>query len=223
MSRYSAALVALLTLTILSSSSPALAGFGPNNLENDDQFGWAILTRDGETMFTGVLARQTLRKIEKQYGPELLVIVDNDERYVITDPGLIREALRASRKIKDMEPEIGDLAGAEAKLALAQVNYGSRERLERQQRALEKALQEAERDGEATRELEQKLFGAQVALQVNESMERENRLTAEEKRNLIRRRDKASERVSRGMARINAEIREILDRAKSRGLARRVD
>jgi hypothetical protein len=122
-----------------------------------------------------------------------------------------------------MEPEIGDLAGAEAKLALAQVNYGSRERLERQQRALEKALQEAERDGEATRELEQKLFGAQVALQVNESMERENRLTAEEKRNLIRRRDKASERVSRGMARINAEIREILDRAKSRGLARRVD
>ena len=221
MSRYPA--IALLSLTILASSGTALADFGLNGLGDDENFGWAILTRDGETMSTGVPARETLRKIQKQYGPELLVIADGDERYVITDPGLIREALRASRKIKDMEPEIGELAGAQAKLALAQVNYGSRERLEHRQRELEKALRDAERDGESTEELEQKLFGAQVALQVNENMARENRLTAEEKRDLIRRRDKASERVSRGMARINAEIREILDRAKSRGLARRVD
>jgi hypothetical protein len=218
MSRYPA--IALLSLTILASSGTALADFGLNGLGDDENFGWAILTRDGETMSTGVPARETLRKIQKQYGPELLVIADGDERYVITDPGLVRDAVRAARKVRDLEPEIGDLAGAQAKLAMSQVNYGSRERLERRQRALEKALQDAERDGEATEELEQELFGARVALQVNESMARENRLTANEKRDLVRRRDKASERVSRGMARINAEFRDILDRAKSRDLAR---
>ena len=223
MSRTLATIIPLLALTILASSGAALAGFGSTAVTDDDHFGWAILTREGETMSTGVLARETLRKVKQQYGPELLVIADGDERYVITDPGLIREGVRAARKIREMEPEIGDLAGAQAKLALSQVNYGSRERLERRQRALEKALRDAERDGEATTELEQKLFEARVALQVNEGMERENRLTAEERLDLIRRRDKASERVSRGMARINAEFREILDRAKSRGLARRVD
>jgi hypothetical protein len=223
MSRTLATIIPLLALTILASSGAALAGFGPTAVMDDDHFGWAILTREGETMSTGVLARETLRKVKQQYGPELLVIAEGDERYVITDPGLIREGVRAARKIRDMEPEIGDLAGAQAKLALSQVNYGSRERLERRQRAFEKALRDAERDGEATRELEQKLFEARVELQVNEGMERENRLTVEEWLDLIRRRDKASERVSRGMARINAEFREILGRAKSRGLARRVD
>jgi hypothetical protein len=222
MSRYPATIIALLALTILASSGTALAGFGPKGLGND-AFGWAILTREGETMSTGVLARETLRKIQKQYGPDLLVIADGDERWVITDPGLVRDAVRAARKVRDLEPEIRDLAGAQAKLAMSQANNGSRERLERRQRALEKALRDSERDGEATEELEQELFGARVALQVNESMARENRLTADEKRDLIRRRDNASERVNRGMARINADFREILDRAKSRGLARRVD
>ncbi|HKQ18817.1 MAG TPA: hypothetical protein VJW75_03640, partial [Candidatus Eisenbacteria bacterium] len=213
MSRYLRTIIALLALTILASSSTALAGFGPNNLGDDDQFGWAIQTRDGETSSTGVFARETLRKIKKQYGPELLVIADGDERYVITDPGLVREALRSSRKVKDLQPEIGDLAGAQAKLALSQVNYGSRERLERRQRELEKAMERAERDGEATEELEHKLFEARIALQVSENMERQYLLTADEKRNLVRQRDKASEQVRRGMSRINAEIREILERA----------
>jgi hypothetical protein len=220
MSRYLPTIIALLTLAILAPSGRALANFA---LENEEHFGWAILTREGESESMGVLARETLRRIKKQYGPDLLVIADRDERYVITDPGLIREALRASRKIKDMKPEIGNLAAAQATLALGQLNYGSRERLERRQRAAEKALRDAERDGESTRELEQELFEARVALQVNESMERDNQLTADEKRDLIRQRDEASEQVSRGISKINAEIREILDRAKSRKLARRVD
>jgi signal recognition particle GTPase len=223
MRRYLPTLIALLALAILAPSGRAHAEFNPIALGDEEHFGWALLTRDGASMSTGILAWETLKKMKSEYGPELLVIADQDERYVITDPGLIREAQRAHRKIRDMEPEIGELAEAQARLSLGQVNHGSRERLERRLRTIEKAIQNAERDGEATEQLEQELFEVRVGLQVNESMERQNRLTAEQKRDLIRRRDKGSERVSRGMSRINAEVREILARAKSRHLARRVD
>jgi len=223
MSRYPSTLIALLAFATLSMSGTALASANPIALEDDDQFGWAILDRDGATQSFGIRAGETLRKIKGQYGPELLVIVDRDQRYVITDAGLIQDALRESRKIRDMEPDIAELAQAQAKLTMAELNRHPGERLERRERELEKALGDAERNGEVDEELRQELFEARVALQVSESMERQTRLTADERRDFARQRDKAAERVNRGMSKIRAEIREILQRAKSRGLARLLD
>jgi hypothetical protein len=223
MSRYLPTIIALLALAIPGPPGMAHDGFTPIALGEEEHFGWAILTRDGKSMSTGVLAWETLRKIKKQYGPELLVIADRDERYVITDPGFIRDAQRATRKIQDMKPEIAELAEAQSRLSIGEVSQGERERLKVRERALEKAIQDAERDGEATKELEQKLFEVRLGLQINEGMERQSRLTADEKRDLIRRRDRATERVNRGMSRIHAEVRDILEEAKSRNLARLLD
>jgi len=190
---------------------------------DDDDFGWSIVTDGGSTTMSGLDSRD-IEDLKDRFGDEFLVIRDHDERFVITDSDMIDRAQRTTRRISEYGREIGELARAQAKLALAGMSTRRDvERLREKRRELQRELDRAEREGEDTDALDHQLMSLDIQIQVHQSMARNNRLSSEERRDLERQRDKASESLRREVKKIEADMRDILREAISRGLAERVD
>lgn len=209
-------ILAAVTLT----SAPAWAG---PTIAEDDNFSWAVVTQGGRAITGNVVQGDPISKLKDRYHRDFLYIRDHDERYVITDPELIDEAREAGSHINRYSKEIGELAQAEARLAMSRVADERRPGLDRRRRALERAIEVRERQGESTDDLEDELFRVRVETKSLESMSRSNQLTSDEREDLVQRRDRASARVQEGERKIQAELRQILADAKERGIAARVD
>lgn len=209
-------ILAAVTLT----SAPAWAG---PTIAEDDNFSWAVVTQGGRAITGNVVQGDPISKLKDRYHRDFLYIRDHDERYVITDPELIDEAREAGSHINRYSKEIGELAQAEARLAMSRVADERRPGLDRRRRALERAIEVRERQGESTDDLEDELFRVRVETKSLESMSRSNQLTSDEREDLVQRRDRASARVKEGERKIQAELRQILADAKERGIAARVD
>lgn len=208
----------------LATTVAVPAGAGNIALGDEDDFGWALVTGGRHSMSTGRVGWDSVQELRKRYGSDLLVVSDQDETWVITDRKLVDRAQRSARKIKNMEPEIGEMAEAQAKLSLSDADHREeKERLRKKQAALRKKIRAAQDEGEPTEDLERDLFHVNVGLDAIEGMARDHRLSSAEREDLTRRRDRATVKVNAGMRKINDEIRGLLDEAKSRGLARRVN
>lgn len=208
--------VALPSAAVARSSSHSMS-FG-----TDDEFAWAIISDQHQSMSGGI--DMDLEELKDQYGDRFLVVRDGDERYVITDEGLVRRAERSASEIRKYGTEIGEIARTQARLSLSENRQDkSIAKLSKRRKALEKAIEVSERRRESTDDLEQDLFRIRVEMQALEGVQRGFALTSDERDDLSRRRDVAKERLQRGVRRIQRDMREILETAKSRGLAERVD
>lgn len=210
-------LFAMTLLASLALPSLSTAGSQTKNFVFDDDFDWAIFSKHEHVQLLN--GYRWVQELKKQYGEEFLYVRDLEEKFVITDKGLIERAERSSAKIADYSTDIGEVAGARARLSLAQMRNDEGD-LKEQQRRLEDAIEEREQKGKSTRGLRAELFRVKAKRQ---SLDRSSRITPEERKGLEKRVDKASARLKRGMQKIEDEIREILEDAKERNLAHPVN
>ena len=186
----------------------------------DTRLGWAI-HRDGQWHVSEIWDIDSADDLSSKYGDDFLYIRDGEERYVITDPTMIERATRATTRIKDHTKEISALANVTAELAMSRVHgTWERQRLESRVAALESRIQRIE-SLEDARQLKRDLK------RVRDELHRLGRnggetLTETERRDLMARRDAASDDLEEVIDGIRTEVREILREAKDRGLAKRV-
>jgi len=216
-------LAAGLVLTLAAPAARAdnfSSGYG---FGNDDDFAWTIVSGDNTSM-SGQLDQEKLDDLKDRFGSRFLYIEDKDQGWVITNRGLIDRAQRASQRIGKYGREIGEMARASAKLAL-DARRPNREigRLREERRELRREIDRAERNGDSTDELEKELFKVNVAIQANEGMAQSWKLSSEERDDLTRRREAASAKLREAVREIHQEMRDILQDARERHLAERVD
>src|SRR5262245_8719803 len=220
--------LAVSVLSALAMASPSLAHTGTGygyGFDDDDDFGWAFISDHGRSISGNMGSHESERlgELQNRYD-KFLYIRDKDEHYVITDDELMERGRRTIMQIQNYSKEIGEIAGAEAKFAMEKVGHEKqREQLVRKRKELEKEIDRLEARGEDTSDLERELFSVDVNIQVVTSMKQSSQLSDEERRELTERRDRASARLKKGWSKIKAEMREILDDAKERHLAKRID
>ena len=207
------------SLTLLLSSLPSTAKAATGN----EDFGWTIISGKSQANM-GQLSPRLIQDLRHRYGDRFLVIRDGEESYVITDEALVRRGEDIASEIRNYQPEIGDMAQAEARLSLSKQNHEEQKAaLKERRKKILTAIEVNERNGRPTEDLERELFQATVQLQAIRGLEENSRLSAGEEKKLVRQRERASARVKVGTDRINREMRELLDMAKSRGLAERLE
>ena len=209
-------LAAILGLVLtVSTSTPASSRLPLSNPE----FGWTLIS-GGSQSNMGKVDPYKINDLRHRYGKRFLCIRDRDEVWVITDEALVRRGESTASIITEYQPAIADMARAEAQLSMSEDTHED-EKAELRERRMEiqKAIDANERHGRSTKDLEQELFQANTQLQAIQGVEESARLTPEEKKQLIRQRDKASVRVKVGYDRINAGMRELLNLARERGRA----
>ena len=208
-------LTAFLALVLSTTPTSTSAGSRLSNPE----FGWTLIS-GGSQSNMGSVKPNMINGLRHRYGRRFLCIRDRDEIWVITDKELVQRGEDTAGIITEYQPAIADMAQAEARLSLSEDRHDDEKAELRERRGeLRKEIAANERRGRSTEELEQELFQINTQLQALQGVEESNRLTADEKKQLIRQRDKASVRVKVGYDRINAGMREILDLAKERGKA----
>ena len=190
---------------------------------DDGDFNWSIVTADGR-INTTQLDSDLLDNLKARYGTPFLVVGEGSDRYVITDKKLVERAQKSALEIQKYGREIGELAGAEAKLSLGDTHHEAQmARINKQRKTLEEEIRSGETDRERLDQIEDELFQLKVELQALRSMEKSNALTSEERADLKRQRDLAKEKLQVGIDRINKDMREILEIAKERNLAKKID
>ena len=212
------------SLTLLLSSFPS-TGIVPacKAAEGNEDFGWTIISGKSQANM-GQLSPRMIQDLRHRYGDRFLVIRDGEESYVITDEALVRRGEDIASEIRNYQPEIGDMAQAEARLSLSKQNHEEqKDALKERRKKILTAIEFNERNGRPTEHLERELFQATVQLQAIRGLEENSRLSAGEEKKLVRQRERASARVKVGTDRINREMRELLDMAKSRGLAEQLE
>jgi hypothetical protein len=193
-----------------ANSKPALS---------DIEFGWTLIS-GGSQSNMGKVNPNMINDLRHRYGKRFLCIRDGDEIWIITDKALVRRGEDTASIITEYQPAIADMAQADALLSMSEQKHEEEKaELRERHREIQKAIDANERRGRSTKDLEQELFQADTQLQAIQGVEESARLTADEKKRLIRQRDKASVRVKVGYARINAGMRELLNLAKERGRA----
>jgi hypothetical protein len=221
--RFALAVPVFSALATLALAPPAFAHHLDHSFGVDDDFSWAIVSDQGRSI-SGNLNSDPIGKLIDRYDGEFLYIRDGEERWVITDPGMIDRARRTGEQIRNYNKEISEIANAEAKFAMASMgNEKKRAKLVERRRDLEDEIDKLKDDGDDTRHLERELFQVKIDLEVLDSMHKNAQLTAEERHELTERRDRASARLRKGMQKIEADLRKILAEAKERHLAERVD
>jgi len=212
------------SLTLLLSSFPS-TGIVPacKAAQGNEDFGWTIISGKSQANM-GQLSPRMIQDLRHRYGDRFLVIRDGEESYVITDEALVRRGEDIASEIRNYQPEIGDMAQAEARLSLSKQNHEEqKDALKERRKKILTAIEVNERNGRPTEDLERELFQATVQLQAIRGLEENSRLSAGEEKKLVRQRERASARVKVGTDRINREMRELLDMAKSRGLAEQLE
>jgi hypothetical protein len=191
------------------------AGMAPGATLGSEDFGWTIVS--GKTQCNmDYSSPQAIRELRHRYGDRFLAIRAGDERYLITDEALVRRGEEITNQIKDYQPDIGDMAQAEAKLSLSEQNHERKKAaLKERRKEILAQIEDNERRGRPTEHLEQELFQATTELQAIRGLEQNTRLSSEERRRLERQRERASARVKVGTDKMDREMRELLDTAKS--------
>lgn len=216
-------LAAGLALTLIAPA--ALAGHHSSRFGfgDDDDFSWTIVAGDNTSM-SGQLDPEKLDDLKDRFGSRFLYIRDKDQGWVVTNHEMIERAQRASERIGRYGREIGEMARASAKLAL-EARRPTRDiaRLREERRELRREIERAERNGDATDDLEQELFQVNIAIQANEGIAQNWKLSSEERDDLTRRREAASAKLHEAVREIHQEMRDILQDARERHLAEPVD
>jgi hypothetical protein len=221
--RFALAVSIFSALAALAVTPPAFAHKGGYSYGTDDDFSWAFVSDHGRNI-SGNLNSDNIGKLRDRYDGEFLYIRDGEERWVITDPDLIDRAHHVEEQIKNYNREISEIANAEARFAMASMgNEKKRAKLVERRRDLQDEIDKLKDDGDDTRDLERELFQVKIDLEVLDSMHKNAQLSAEERRDLTERRDRASARLRKGMQKIEADLRKILAEAKERHLAERVE
>lgn len=215
------------TLTRAHSNDPGVAHGDANHgfsYGDQEDFGWAIVSGD-DVSSSGWPDRPLLDSIKERVGDEFLVVSDHDLRFLITDEKLVERAQDAARDLQKYGREIGVLARAQARLALGDARQDRQiARLERRRARLEQELRDdRDRGDESMEELDQELMQVKVELHALESVQRSLALTSDDRKDLTKRRDEASERLRRAVRQINDAMRDILKEAKERHLAEPVE
>jgi hypothetical protein len=217
------AALAVFALSTLTLAPAAFAHKGGYAYGTDDDFSWAFVSDHGRNI-SGNLNSDNIGKLKDRYDGEFLYIRDGEERWVITDPDMIDRAHRVEEQIKNYNKEISEIANAEAKFAMAGMNNDKKlAKLSQRRRALENEIDKLEERGEDTSDLDRELFEVKVESEALTSMHKNAQLTAEERRDLTERRDRASVRLQKGMQKIEGDLRRVLSDAKEQHLAERVD
>ena len=208
-------LVAFLALALVLSAVPGTS-VGSKAPLSDPEFGWTLIS-GGSQSNMGKVNPYRINELRHRYGRRFLCIREGDEIWVITDEALVRRGEDTAGIITEYQPAIADMARAEAQLSLSeQTHEDEKAELRERRREIQKAIDANERRGRSTKELEQELFQVSTQFQAIQGVEESTRLTADEKKRLIRQRDKAAVRVKAGYDRINAGMRELLSVAKER-------
>lgn len=192
---------------------------------DDDDFNWAIISGDDQSM-SGQLDMPTIESLKERFGDEFLLVGDHGRRFVITDEAMVERAQDAARDLQKYGREIGEIARAQVRLSLGDAGRGRDERirqLEKRRAELHRELQDRDRRDESTDGLEEELFQVRVELKALKSVQRSFELTSDERGDFTKRKEEASERLRRGVRRINEEMRAILEEARERRLAQPVD
>jgi hypothetical protein len=210
-------LTAVLALA-LSTISAGIATGTKAQLSNPE-FGWTLIS-GGSQSNMGKVNPYMINDLRHRYGRRFLCIREGDEVWVITDEALVRSGEETASIITEYQPAIADMAQAEARLSLSeQTHEDEKAELRERRREIQKAIDTSGRRGHSTEELEQELFQVNTQYKAIQGVEESARLTAADKKRLIRQRDKASIRVRVGYDRINGGMRELLSVAKERGRA----
>jgi hypothetical protein len=188
-----------------------------------DDFGWAIVSGD-DVSTSGWPDHPMLESLKERYGDEFLVVVDHERRFVIADEKLVERAQDAARDLKKYGREIGEIARAQARLSLGDARQDRGiARLERRCARLQQELRDQARDDESTGSLEEELLQVKAELQALESVQRSFALTSDDRKDLTKRQEEASERLRRAVGHINATMQDILKDARARHLAEPVE
>jgi hypothetical protein len=205
------ALTLLLPALAVAHSHPALHG--------NDELGWSIVR--GEHRHTSSMDDlDEIDDLKSRFGDDFLYIRDGDERYVITNRAMIDRAEDASNRIVDPAKAI---AKAAARLAVSQAKgMKARGKLESAESQLEAAIERQELRGQEADEMRRALERVRDELEEIEATGERHPVTPSEQRELEGRRDDARERLERAVTEMRSEIRDILDEAKEKDLARRI-
>jgi hypothetical protein len=213
-----------LGLVLLPSVSYSKGGyaFGSDN-DPDHGLGWAIVSGE-DTSMSELSDLDRIEELKHSFGDEFLYIRDGSARYVIQDPDLIGRARKAQESIQLYGREIGIIAGAKAREALASAGFRNRaeSKLYRRQATLARRIAEKARRGESTDALERELDAVTRALESLDDEDSRFQMTDSERRELDRRQEEASKRLRKAVREIQDELRDILREAKARHLATRV-
>jgi hypothetical protein len=214
---------ALLSAAVAPPSTSADSYSFGSDQDEGGGFGWAIIS-GGSSSMSEMQDLDSIDDLKARFGDNFLYVREGHDRYVIKDRKLVSRAQEAAKEIGKFGREIGDLARAQARVAVDESLEARRQaKMMRIQKRLEREIDRRARRGEPTRDLERALDDVTSEIGSFEPPDRGDRLTASDRRDLTRRREEASERLHQGVRQIKREMREILREAKSRGLAERLD
>lgn len=193
---------------------PVAAGHEPASrstqpFPEEGGLGW-VLVSDGVTSMSDSNDLESLDALRARYGDRFLLLRDGNDRYLIRDKGLVDRAEHATRSIKLYGKEIGLLARYRAgdafgkkssrKIA-AMAQRGPRDASEaRLEREVEELIRDMERLGAGSRPAD-----------------------AARSRELERRSEVVSKQLHEAVRQGQAEMRQILEDAKTRNLVQRAD
>lgn len=188
----------------------------------DSDLSWAIID-DDHNHSSNLDELEEIEDLKSRFGDTFLYIRDGKERYVITDPALVRRAEEASHRIGDHAKEIKTIAKAQAKVAVSHAQgVRARAKLESIEAQLEAKVESRELRGEEADELREALDRVREDLEEIEAGNEPRPLTRSEEQELERRREEAHAELDKAIREMRSEIRDILKDAKQKGLAERV-
>ena len=118
-------LAATVTL-VLASPAPAGAHSYAHGSDHDSDFGWMILS-GGNSSMSDMHDLDSIDDLKERFGDEFLYVRDGEDRHVITDRRLIARAQESTKQIRKYGKEIGEIARAQARLAVDKSLYGMRQ------------------------------------------------------------------------------------------------
>ena len=190
----------------------------------DDDFGWAVVS-GGDAHTSDLDDTDILERLKDRYDGDFLYVRDGKEHYVIRDPRLVARADQSCDEIRKYGKEIGQLARAQAKLALAGLQFsGQRRSLERAARELEREIARNERHGDSTEGLERALRHIRDEIEdLPDEDHATSGMTAKERADLERQSRDAQEHLQGAVKKMRQDIRDILREAKEKGKAEKID
>jgi predicted nuclease with TOPRIM domain len=221
MSPFRAVAVSLLLVFVATLSAfPSMAHGHPSA---DHRFAWAVVSAGGESHWE-IQDSDRIDELKARITGDFLYARDETGRYLITDPELVEEAREALREMEKHHDTIRALAEAESRLGMARFDHGDHvERLRKRLKAVDEEIEQRERAGASTRDLERRKLELTAERDAILGIMERSRLGKEEEQALVRQRDAASKRLREVERTIENKVRAIVESAKKRGLAERLE
>jgi hypothetical protein len=191
--------------------------------DRDDDFSWTIVNDDNTSM-SDMSGLESLEQLRDRFGNHFLYFRDGDDHFVVLDEKLVDRAERAAHDIKLYGKEMGLLARAQIQGTVGSTKTAQKMAIvARRQAELGKEIARRSMNGESTARLQREMDQLSEDMDLIRANMHSRDVSPAEARDLDRKTEETSKRLSKAVREAQQEMRDILKEAKERHLVKRVN